>query len=456
MNCPALLSKDPRGILDDERALLVLSLLERAGLAKTSDLAQMAGMHLNAARKMLTRLQAHGLVERGANHVRLTGTGGAVVERFSLNDEVIEDVLDALAAHDGERKDFRLALETYRRRSFRLYLNCLCAMRQWSLIVDELPDAQGEGDRALLARAGMRTLFIRHMHDWHSYGGGSSSGEAGAAIVRLISIDVSEQGSVRWWSPPGRDLSGLTQACLSAVLVGWRHESLVSQWFSSMCSLLRGFVEFRESWGPDIWFDRWIVECKDVARAHPDPNSYFHDLEGWMVRGRRKRPSTRARQTQGVVAPIANKKVLVRAASQSNLEGLYATICTLLDAALAHAHSRIQLCQSLNFDPMEAMKLATDDSRSVHERVAKLFELVAMLSGISELLHLVRNMNERLRRARVAEVKVLTGVIEELVVLCDLYAKGDTESLRAALETYHDRRQKSVHDIYQGLVLASL
>jgi DNA-binding GntR family transcriptional regulator len=186
-----------------------------------------------------------------------------------------------------------------------------------------------------------------------------------------------------------------------------------------------------------------------------------------MVRGRRKRPSTRiaplrsaghlcGQEIQRAVAPTANKKVFVRAASQSDLEGLYAINCSLLDAALAHTHSRLQKCQSLNVDAMQAAKLATDDSSSVRERVAKLFELVAMLSSIDELLHLVRNMNDRLRRARVAEVKVLPGVIDELTVLCDLYAKGDTESLRAALKTYHDRRQKSVLAIHHRLVLVSL
>lgn len=280
MSWALLLSKFPRSILQDEQPLLVLSILERAGLATEKELAEMLGSDEKTTKSMLMRLQMDELAEYGSSHVRLSEKGREVLDRLSLNSDILDDVLDSLALKGQDRSDIQRLLEAYRRTSFRLYQNSLCTLRQWLSLSRFLLKERTRPNQGDATKAGMRSLLLRDLSNWltHSRSAEASLDNLGDATRRMI-----------LWHDSGHETLyrryDHAHNCTVYLLHALTHPdadppSKDDRWQECvmLSALFHDFHFFQASWQPDMWFDKWVTEIK-----LPDSRR-FRNAERYVVR----------------------------------------------------------------------------------------------------------------------------------------------------------------------------
>lgn len=282
-----LLSKYPRSILTEELPLLVLAMLEHAGLATDSDLEEMAGDKRSEVKRTLFKLQLNSLVEYGDSHVRVTEAGRELLERLSLHEQVINEILDSLALKGRQRKDFKLVLGSYRRHSFRLYQNSLCSLRLWGTLSRSSPDEDQVNSYSF---AGKRSLLLRDLRNWcmHSAIGTSILDDVTESLRNLILLDIDDQRSIRKLPD---DLQGITHLFLQCIVTTNYDKALeravelhdAKKWLP----LFQDFHKFQASWEPDVWFDKWAIECKSFdQRKGKSLDRYIEKMRNSLLRAR--------------------------------------------------------------------------------------------------------------------------------------------------------------------------
>jgi len=264
MSWALLLAKYPRSILTEERPLLILATLDRAGLATEDYLERMVGDDPSLIQQALFALKLNDLVEYGNTYLKLTEAGRELLERLSLHQRVIDDVLDTLGATGARRRNYRQALEIYRRSSFRLYQNSICTIMQWRSISAGWA-ARGRRDQSVLPS--MHALLLRDLRNWyqHSSIGGQGLLKVDEPLRRLILLDPSHLKLTE--ARGNKDVTELYLRFITTDFDEQIKELLVLNGHSRWPSLLRDFHQFQASWEPDIWFEKWIGICEPIRRT---------------------------------------------------------------------------------------------------------------------------------------------------------------------------------------------
>lgn len=144
---------------------------------------------------------------------------------------------------------------------------------------------------------------------------------------------------------------------------------------------------------------------------------------------------------RGFFAPIPTEEELL---------GLYGVNEVVLDGAIVRCPERLS-------EGAEAPALSFEDPTPARmvQHTAELFIRVAGHCGLAEFVAIVRNLNDRLHRARMVEQAVFGDTYEEWAHLAALDASGKRDELRAAVRAYHERRQHGAGAICRELLLKS-
>ena len=169
MNWNLILSKYPRSIFDDDKALLLLALLERHGLATEDELSNSTNFEKYLLKKILIDLQLNQLIQYGSNYVRLTEKGKNIIDRFGLLETIVSDFVDSLGYEGKEKKDFEQVLLLYRNSSFEFYQNSLCTIRTWKSLAEEIPSKKSSSQSFEELIGGMRSLLLRDLRNWWAH-----------------------------------------------------------------------------------------------------------------------------------------------------------------------------------------------------------------------------------------------------------------------------------------------
>jgi hypothetical protein len=134
--------------------------LERSGAQTEEELAKQTTSDRATLSKALLMLHRDRCVEYTADFVRVTERGRYFIDRLSLQDEIVTDLLRDVSLQRHESETIREVLLAYRSRSFASYLNSVAAVRTWQatccsarfLPTDETDSAKTSGALAILFR----------------------------------------------------------------------------------------------------------------------------------------------------------------------------------------------------------------------------------------------------------------------------------------------------------------
>ncbi len=164
MSWRLLLTEHPDAILRDEITLLLLALLERGGMLTESELQNELKIERPALVKKLLSLHRDKCIEYSRHHIRVSDRGKQIVDRFSLNEEIINDLLSELPLTPDEREAFKEAVREYRNHDFDRYLGSVTALTSWShtwKLSSLKRDAEPDG-----ARVGSLAILLDDLQDW--------------------------------------------------------------------------------------------------------------------------------------------------------------------------------------------------------------------------------------------------------------------------------------------------
>jgi hypothetical protein len=169
MSWALLLSDYPRSILSNDFYISVLAFLERQGWASEELIAEKLRDDQRRVAAALVELHRNQLIDIAGHFIRVNALGKVLLDRFELDREVVDDVLDALSLEGKERTGYRSVLSAYRNHAFPNYLNSICTIRTWSDFEKSagVEDALISSEQAL--RTGMLTLLIRDLREWYSH-----------------------------------------------------------------------------------------------------------------------------------------------------------------------------------------------------------------------------------------------------------------------------------------------
>jgi hypothetical protein len=258
MNWAVLLSKHPRPILNDEHPLMLLALLESAGLMSERDLEARANQPAEAFRKDMLKLQMDQLIEFGKAHVRLSDAGKEVLGRLRLSGVVLDNLLDELNIRDEERREYRDVLDSYRKHSFRLYQNSICTVNAWRQVATDAAPAEGFTSRHV--RASAKSLLMRDLRNWYFHS------HVGRSAIDSTSTVLREHLLADWSSLTKRSPSDLTTTFLVVLDTEWKDLKL-SGGIGKSARLLKNFHHFQCASAPDTWFDSWTFVAEQFSRS---------------------------------------------------------------------------------------------------------------------------------------------------------------------------------------------
>ena len=128
--------------------------------------------------------------------------------------------------------------------------------------------------------------------------------------------------------------------------------------------------------------------------------------------------------------------------SEAEIRGLYILNQVLLDWSLSVTRNDGGVPGMLK--PPETFDTSHRTSElsalSAVKMMDELFAHIAMQSGNADVIHQVGNINERTYFLRLKECELIADVPKDLLRLCETYFQRDLESLRPALQRFHDKR----------------
>lgn len=169
MNWNLILNKYPKSILNDDKALLLLALLERNGLATEDELSNGINLEKYLLKRILIDLQLNQFIQYGSNYVCLTEKGKNIIERLDLLEPIISDLVESLGYEGKEKKDFEQVLSQYRSSSFDFYQNSLCTIKIWKSLAEEVPTESISSQFLEELIGGMRSLLLRDLRNWWAH-----------------------------------------------------------------------------------------------------------------------------------------------------------------------------------------------------------------------------------------------------------------------------------------------
>ncbi len=164
MNWSIILTQYPKSLLNDPLYLVVLTFLERNGLATGENIAQQLGLEEQTLNRILVDLFRDRCIVYISNTVRPTDRGRLFIDRFGLQESVVEMLLDQLDIDDDARLPYREVIESYRKDSFAQYLNSVSSMNEYKQLCYTVAPEDKEA-----SRVGQLTLLLRDLRNWYTH-----------------------------------------------------------------------------------------------------------------------------------------------------------------------------------------------------------------------------------------------------------------------------------------------
>lgn len=261
MSSPLSLSGHPYPILQDENALLLLSMIERAGLVAEIDLRTMSGVEDSLLQRYLYRLQVGKFIEHGTNFVRLTETGRDCLDRLSLYEEILEDILGSLDVHGQERRACSRDLRAYRKSCFRLYQNSVCTVLQWQRLAPFLMlDVE---KRRRFSTIVVKSLLARDLRNWRMH---VPPDEIQASVEKYSSESEGAVHRIIWQILLDKpDHERVSPRAVAAIRSGAPMDiDVFVEW-------VRAFHRFQAKCGPDLWVNVWLDKSGQLLKQLKEP-----------------------------------------------------------------------------------------------------------------------------------------------------------------------------------------
>lgn len=262
MSWSLVLSSFPQSILKDKWPLLILSIIDRSGLATEEEVAKNLGINLPKAKTNILKLKLNDLIDYGSNHVKLSSKGFQLMERLNLHNDVMDDFLDSLNLSNEERVDFENILKEYKKTSFRLFQNSLCTLRQWRNISRHFPatDVNISNQISNESDAGMRCLLYRDLRNWIShYKPSRRTTESLSERTRLL-LFIDNIDDSRLYSETDYTHNCSIDYLRKIKTPSNQHLDIKSDYY--LLNIFNDFNNYQSCYEPDIWFDKWAIEVK--------------------------------------------------------------------------------------------------------------------------------------------------------------------------------------------------
>ena len=166
MSWSIILANYPKSILDNDKPVSILALIERQGLTTEDELSKSINVTRHEFKKALFDLHVNQLVEYNSNFVKLTVRGKTLIDRLELDDLILNDVLENISIKGERRKSCETFLRLYRNEAFHSYQNSLCSIRVWKKLVQDLPSKETEKELNDAFKAGVQVLLYRDISSW--------------------------------------------------------------------------------------------------------------------------------------------------------------------------------------------------------------------------------------------------------------------------------------------------
>jgi hypothetical protein len=270
----------------NETPLIVLAVLEWKGLTTEEDLASEVKVQPHKLSNILFDLQKDALIEFGRNSVRISAKGKILLDRFNIDEGVIDNLLDSLSIRETERSAYRNVLGFYRDAAFSQYLNTQCTIKTWETIADRIPHRKRLSRYGAQKKVGKLTLLIRDLRNWfvHAHPPLHIFDEL-TDPIRIAITSTDRQLIARTKGPAG------AAAKASAWLSILHQPEPKLQWEeleSAEARLLQSIFildEFQKGWEKNVWFDTWcdVHPMKNYRSA----NQFFVVLTDSLPKGQR-------------------------------------------------------------------------------------------------------------------------------------------------------------------------
>lgn len=276
MNWTQIIAEFPRSILQNESALETLAVLERNGLSTEDELIAQIGKKAEDIRKTLLDLKMNRCIEYGQSYIKLTSRGKYLLDRFGLEDPIIDDLIKELNIVGKERDDFKILIGSYRDEAFSYYLNSLSSLRAWDFCARTLPSENIKKD-IFENQIGMLVLLFRDLTNWfiHSKSSDETLGKINKNLKEILLNNLTDQTLTD--TPRFED----TKIFLSKLLLdNLDNEAYISKKNrgknigAEKVILLLNFHAFQAESKPDYWFDDfsdkrliWIKQSKSKSKV---------------------------------------------------------------------------------------------------------------------------------------------------------------------------------------------
>lgn len=152
---------------------------------------------------------------------------------------------------------------------------------------------------------------------------------------------------------------------------------------------------------------------------------------------------------ENLINDIPNGGFFVKEISESEIRDLYVLNRLVLDWSLSAFKNNSRVTSMLKppkiFGTINSENIGTP--HTAVQMMDELFSHISRQSGNTDIIHLVRNVSERTHYIRLKECEFVPEVSEELSRLCQLYHQRNIDSLKIALESFHNMRLLLLPDL---------
>lgn len=250
MNIKLLLSQYSNLLLQNPLHVLVMAIVERAGLAPEDELPHLLKAPERDVKSALSDLYQNRCVEFSRHSVRLTKTGKQIVDRFGLADAIVDSLLGDLDTPAEERELLRRVLLEYRNDAYEQFQNSVSTQLCWGRLSSSLG-----GRKKSEQQTGKFVLLLRDIRNWLVHNPKAALGMKSADAEWLLLLrDV---GSLESTGIPVGD----TARTWLSHLMKWQPESVAELDRLKVDSVLHHLlvfdtyqrIEARNTWFDDLY-----------------------------------------------------------------------------------------------------------------------------------------------------------------------------------------------------------
>jgi hypothetical protein len=185
VSLPYLLTSHPYAVLEDDKNVLLLGVLERQGVATPTELARVMGSGPEDIAKRMVALYLNRLVEVDGDVVRLTLHGKDLLDQFAVGETVIHELIGGLESRE-HRETLAAVMDRFRLEDYPSYL---ATIRTQRLFAYRWSDTEGE-----MKQSPRFALLFRDVEDWAAEAKSPAARDTRAKLRRLLRRAATDQG----------------------------------------------------------------------------------------------------------------------------------------------------------------------------------------------------------------------------------------------------------------------